>query len=104
MFHHIVLLELADDAPPERAAEIVTALRALPDRIPEIRSYEVHADLGDNPTNADVSVHGTFDDETAWRTYTDHPEHQAVLRGLIVSALARATRTQFIDDETGGRP
>lgn len=95
MFHHIVLLRFDADTTLDQHREIVDALRALPAVIDQIIGYEVHADAGLSPDNAHVSVHGTFVDEAAWRSYSVHPAHVEVLDGLIKPILASALRTQY---------
>lgn len=97
MFHHIVLMRFDDTSTSADRHAIVDALRALPATIKEIDGYHVNVDLGLSADNAHVSVHGTFADETAWRTYSAHPAHLAVLDGMIKPILERATRTQYID-------
>ena len=47
MIRHCVFLHLDPSASDEAIDAMVSALRALPDVIPEIRSYEVGRDLGD---------------------------------------------------------
>ena len=76
----MVLLTLDDDAD---VAAIVASLRRLPDLIDHIRAYEVLADAGLADGNAHVAVICTFDDEAGWRSYVEHPEHQAVLQEQI---------------------
>ncbi|MBS1849074.1 MAG: Dabb family protein [Actinobacteria bacterium] len=97
MFHHIVLLRFTPESTPEQHRAVLEGLRALPDSITEIRTYEVHLDAGLGAQNAHISAHGAFDDEAAWRTYNDHPVHLDVLRHRILPILASAMRTQYSD-------
>jgi len=99
MLRHVVLIRLVEDD-PERpldasADELVAALRALPDRIPEIRSYEVGRDLGLAPTNAHVAIVAEFDDAEALAAYREHPAHVDVLERLIEPVSASRTAVQF---------
>lgn len=96
MFHHIVLLRFTPDSTPDQHRAIADALRSLPDRVPQILTYEVHLDAGLDPGTAHLSVHGTFADETEWRTYLTHPEHLAITQGMVAPILETAIRTQYI--------
>ena len=93
-FRHIVLLTLADDAPPGRVDEIVNALRRLPAAIPELRGYVVGVDAGLSPGNASIAVVADTDDQAGWERYRDHPEHQRVIAELIAPVLATRTAVQ----------
>ena len=97
MFHHIVLLRFLPESTPEQHRAVVDGLRALPPLIGEIRSYDVQLDAGLAPDNAHVSVHATFGDESAWRTYSIHPDHLKVIEERIIPILDTATRTQYRD-------
>jgi len=94
VLRHVVLLELRGDAPAGRAEAIAAALRALPDVVPGIVSYEVSVDLGLADGNAHVAVVAGFVDESAWRAYGPHPRHQAVLAELISPVLQRRLALQ----------
>jgi hypothetical protein len=79
-FRHVALLTLDDRCAVDA---LVDALRTLPAAIPELRSYQVGRDAGLAEGNATVGVVADFDDEAGWRTYTDHPAHQAILAERI---------------------
>jgi hypothetical protein len=93
-FRHVVLLTLADDAPPERAGEIVAALRGLPAVIPELHGYEVGLDAGLSEGNATIAVVADTQDRGGWETYRDHPEHRRVITELIAPVLAGRVAVQ----------
>lgn len=95
VFHHIVLLRFQTASTADQHQTIADALRALPSVIDEILTYDVNIDAGLSAENAHVSVHGTFVDEMAWRTYSSHRAHLAVLDGMIKPILASAVRTQY---------
>ena len=66
-------------------------LTALPDQIPEIRSYRFGDDAGLTEGNFDFAVVADFDDRDGFLTYRDHPVHQKLVGDLlrpIVSARA----------------
>lgn len=93
-FRHVVLLTLADDAAPERAGEIVDALRGLPDAIPELLGYEVGLDAGLSEGNATIAVVADTADRAGWEAYRDHPEHQRVITELVAPVLAGRVAVQ----------
>ena len=95
MLRHVVLLTWVPGTPPETVEAVVTALRALPARIPEIRAYSVGRDAGVAEGNAHLAVVADFDDVEGWRVYRDDPEHQRVIAELIRPNLADRTAAQF---------
>lgn len=80
MLRHVVLLRFTS---PEAVAPVVEALRALPPKVPSIRSYRVDTDLGLAPDNAHVVVTAEFDDAAGHAEYRDHSEHVKVIDELI---------------------
>lgn len=102
MLRHVVLLRLTEGTPPEHVEEIVGALRELPGRIPELRSYTVGRDLGLAPTNADLIVVADLDDDAAYARYRDHPAHRRVLDELISPVLAERSAVQFLAGTDAG--
>lgn len=95
MLTHIVLIRLADDASEDRVGELVAGLRALPDQIPEIRSYTVARDLGLAEGNYDLVVTGRFASPEDLRTYLAHPAHQQVVRELLEPVSTDRVRIQY---------
>jgi len=83
MVRHIVLFRWKEGTTPEQVAAALDGLRTLPARIPEIRAYVVGADIGGMDGHWDVAVTGDFDDLAAFRTYFDHPAHQAVVKERV---------------------
>lgn len=90
-FRHVVLLTLDDSCDVDG---VVDALRELPGRIPELRSYVVGRDAGLAPGNATVAVVADFDDEAGFVTYRDHPEHQRVIAERITPHLVARSSVQ----------
>jgi len=84
---HIALLTLRDDTTDSQRDEIVTALRELPDKIPELRSYVIGTDASLTEGNATLAVVADFDSVAGYETYRDHPAHRAVATQLIVPLL-----------------
>ena len=84
---HVVTLTFRDDTTEAQVEEILTALRALPDAIPELRSYVVGTDVGRSPGNASLAIVADFDSWEGYEVYRDHPSHAEVIE-LIVPRLA----------------
>jgi len=91
---HIVTLTFRDDTTAEQVEAIAEALRELPSKIPELRSYVVGADLGLADGNAHLAVVADFDDADGWMAYRDHPAHQAVITQQIVPVLTSRSAVQ----------
>ena len=85
---HVVTLTFRDDTTAEQVDEIVTALRALPDAIPELKSYVVGPDVGRSEGNASLAIVADFDSWAGYEAYRDHPEHVGVATELIIPVLA----------------
>ena len=85
---HVVTLTFRDDTTAEQVDEIVAALRALPDAIPELRSYVVGPDVGRSEGNASLAIVADFDSWAGYEAYRDHPDHVAVATELIIPILA----------------
>lgn len=79
MLRHIVVMKFRSDADEKRIAEVQEGLGRLPDRIPEIDSYEFGRDIGRSDRSYDFSLVSSFADMDALRTYMMHPEHQKVV-------------------------
>jgi endonuclease/exonuclease/phosphatase family metal-dependent hydrolase len=95
MIRHVSLLTFVPEATPEQIEGVVTALRALPARIPELRDYRVGPDVGIDTGNATFVVIGDFDDSDGYRAYRDHPDHVVVAREHILPILAARTAAQY---------
>lgn len=95
MIRHIVLLTLSSDAPPDAADSIVEALRGLINVVPSIRDYEAGVDRGISPGNATVAATATFDDDSGYLLYRDHPAHRAVIEQYIDPVRESRAAIQF---------
>jgi hypothetical protein len=83
VLRHVVCLTVRAGTPDAAVADLVAALRTLPGLIPEIRRYDVGADLGLADGNADIVILAEFDDADAWRRYQAHPAHTRVITELV---------------------
>jgi hypothetical protein len=88
VFRHVVLLRWVAEATPEQRSAVQSGLGALPDRIPEIRSYTIGTDARVNDGNFDLVVVADFDDVDGYLVYRDHPDHVAVINESIRPILA----------------
>jgi Stress responsive A/B Barrel Domain len=95
MIRHCVFVTLAPGTSEAATTAIVEALRGLPEKIPEIRSYEVGTDLGWREGNPDIGIVATFDDEDGWRTYQSHPAHVAAIDEHIAPHATGRSSVQF---------
>lgn len=83
MIKHIVMFRLNDFSTNEKSEHIerlTSELRALPEKIDVIRSYEVGVDCLGSPRSYDIVLIGEFDDLEALNKYSVHPEHQRVVK------------------------
>lgn len=94
MLRPVVLLRWSDEATAAQVDEVVEALRALPARIPELRSYEIGRDEGLREGNFDLAIVAGFDDEAGWRAYASHPEHLEIIERLITPILTGRASVQ----------
>ncbi|OWY61399.1 hypothetical protein B7486_63980 [cyanobacterium TDX16] len=95
VIQHCVLITFVPEATDEQQQAVVEGLRALPSTIETIVSYHVGLDLGFADGNASVGIVAQFADEAGWRTYQDHPDHQAVIADLIAPIRQSRVATQF---------
>lgn len=95
MLRHIFLLSTQPDASPEAVERLVRELRALPERVEEIKRYEVVQDLGRSAGNATLLLVGDFESFEDYETYRDHPEHLALIDEFVKPITAGFSRMQF---------
>jgi len=94
-FTHIVTFKWKADAPAVTAAHVTKAWTALIPHLQGVQSYLCGADVGLTPSAYDYAVVGTFATRGDFKNYRDHPEHQHILRELIVPQLDRRTVVQL---------
>ncbi len=93
-FVHIVTFKWNDGFSGEPVA---AALRELIPQLGGVQSYRCGCDLGLAPGSYDFGVVGIFDTRDDFLAYRDHPEHQRILREMIVPNLADKTTVQLED-------
>ncbi len=86
MLKHILLVKFKPGTPREEIERIIAGLRGLPERIPEIRAYEVGEDILHLARSFDLAVVGRYDDVAALKRYQEHPEHVPFANALRANA------------------
>lgn len=92
---HVVLMQFHEGTDPATVQALTDGLRALPERIPELVDYRVGPDLDLAEGSWDFAVSADFASVDDFRTYRDHPDHQAVIRDLIAPHVATRASVQF---------
>lgn len=95
MIRHIAVFRWAEGTTPEQIDVVARALRALPDQIPSVRSYDVGPDLAIGEGRWDFALSATFDDVAGYQAYVDHPAHRAVAEDLIAPIKADRVHVQL---------
>jgi len=77
-YRHIVLFEFKEDATPEKIQEVITAFKALPGKISEIKGFEWGTQCSPENLTAGMShcFMLTFKDKAGFDVYLPHPEHK----------------------------
>jgi hypothetical protein len=95
VFRHTVLLRFKEGTSDEQIESVLQGLGTMPTRIDWIRRYEFGRDLGVMEGNPQVALVADFDSEEDWRSYQEHPDHQALVQGVIAPILESMTRVQY---------
>lgn len=87
MIKHIVMFRLKDEAEgntkEENARRIKDILDALPDKIQQIKLYEVGINFADSPSAADLVLISGFMSKEQLDEYRVHPEHKKALDFIL---------------------
>jgi hypothetical protein len=94
-FIHIVTFKWKEDAAAATSGRVSEALTALIPQLQGVQSYLCGPDIGLTPSAYDYAVVGTFTTRSDFENYRDHPQHQRILRELIVPYLDRRTVVQL---------
>lgn len=94
-FRHVVMFQWADHVDVDHIARVRDALDALPDQIPQIRTYHHGADVGVSEGNFDYAIVADFDRVDDWRTYRDHPAHVLFVEELVKGHVANRSAVQY---------
>lgn len=94
MIIHLVFFNMHPEAEGatgrENAEKLVSMLRGLPTRIPEIVELEAGLDFSDSPASFEVGLLTKFHSREDLETYRVHPVHQQVVRFVQKTTSARA--------------
>jgi hypothetical protein len=97
MITHVVMFRWNDGVDAAHVAVTAEALRRLPGMIPQMVEYHCGPDVGVSAGNFDFAVSARFASFDDYVVYRDHPEHLAVVKGLIGPFVAERTAVQFQD-------
>ena len=78
MLTHIVCWKYREETTDQQRADHIERLRALPDLIPNIVSFNVGSDILQLDRSFDTGLVSVYPDREALDVYTDHPAHQEV--------------------------
>ena len=79
MIRHLILLKFKPGIQENAVKAIETALAALPELIPEIKSFEFGRDIIHSDRSFDFALVSLFKDLEALKRYQQHPAHQEAL-------------------------
>jgi hypothetical protein len=97
MLTHIVCWKYKAETTEDERAEHVRRLRALPEVIPNIVSFNVGRDILHLERSFDTGLVAVYPDRAALDFYTDHPDHREV--AAIGKRIAeRVVSVDFLDD------
>jgi hypothetical protein len=94
---HVVMFRFTDDATDEQRRALAAGLATMPAATGAIDDsrYRHGPDLGINPTSWDYVVVADFATVDGYRTYRDHPDHQALIRDLVAPIVAERASLQY---------
>ncbi len=80
MIRHIVMFKLkefsSDEERNQAVEDVLLNFRSLIGEIPQIRTYEVEADIVHGDSSFDIVVNSLFDSLEDLKAYQAHPAHQ----------------------------
>jgi heme-degrading monooxygenase HmoA len=94
-FIHIANFRWTADTTAADVERITAALTALSPGLSGVESYRCGADVSRTPDSYDFAVVGVFSDREHFAAYRDHPEHQRILKELILPHLANRIVVQL---------
>ncbi|WP_354246831.1 Dabb family protein [Agromyces sp. PvR057] len=98
MIRHVAVFRFAPEFAPAERERWMSLLRALPERIPELRSMSVGTDVLGGPASHELAIVADFDDLAGLEAYTRHPAHAEVLRISAPVKVSLATVDFEIQD------
>lgn len=91
MIRHVAVFRFVASFTDAEREEWMAMVRALPDRIPQLRSMSVGADVLGGPSSHEVAIVADFDDLEGLDAYTRHPAHAEVLEKSAPVKVSLAT-------------
>ena len=85
----------ADDVDDAHIAAVSAALDTLPGKIDVLRDYRHGLDVGISDGNFDYVVVADLDNVDDFATYRDHPDHVAVIQGLLAGRVEQRAAVQY---------
>ncbi|MBW2498498.1 MAG: Dabb family protein [Deltaproteobacteria bacterium] len=95
MIRHVVLLKWNERCTPAAVEAVTRGLAALPEQIPEIRSYQFGPDLQLGEKNADYVLIADFESAEDFERYVPHPAHVDLLKKVTGPILESFTSAQL---------
>jgi len=92
MIRHVSIFTLKEGAD---VAQILRGLDEVRERVPGPVASSYGLDLGLRAGNGGFATCFDFADESAYRAWDTHPEHEKIRREKIVPHIATASRCQF---------
>ena len=97
MLTHIVCWKYKPETSEGQRADHIARLRALPDVIPNIVSFNVGSDILHLERSFDTGLVAVYPDRAALDVYTDHPAHEEAA-ALGKRIAERVVSVDFIND------
>jgi hypothetical protein len=97
MLTHIVCWKYKEETTDQQRADHIERLRALPNLIPNIVSFNVGSDILHLERSFDTGLVSVYSDREALDFYTDHPAHQEVA-ALGKEIAEKVVSVDFIHD------
>jgi len=95
MFRHVVLVKWKPEATEEQRAAVVSAVRSLPAKIPQIRQLSIGENAKIDKDTFDTVVVVDFGDANDYAIYRDHPDHRAVMERAVRPILATRAAIEY---------
>jgi hypothetical protein len=95
MIEHIVIMRWNEGTTPQAIEAVLEALRALKNKIPNILDLTCGENFSDRSKGYTHALVVRFPDRAALANYIQHPDHQAVVQGLINPILADSLAVDY---------
>ena len=96
MIRHLVFFKFKPETTDAEREELLTMLRGLPEKIAEIKSFEIGLDLVKAARSFDVALNSTFESLADLGVYAKHADHLPVVhRGLEICSQLAAVDYEF---------